>query len=281
MSALADLIRRHRLVSFFVLAYAIAWGPWPLYAAGILPEAMFIAMAPLIAAVVVAWVAEGTAGLRDLGSRMIRWRVPLRWYAVAILTPLAVIGVTYLVNVGLGAPTVTWSSLAWSSMLLAFAVRWVNPLDGPLGEEPGWRAFAIPRLQKTRTPLVSATILGVLVAIWHLPLVVNAQGNISYIGLPTTFAVTFFYYWLFNKTGGSGLLTLLAHNVQGVITIGSFGYAGADLARMEYLGFVAWSAIAVGVVVFDRKAWRTAPPEAVYPPATTVPGPSRVATPIR
>jgi membrane protease YdiL (CAAX protease family) len=198
---------------------------------------------------------------------------------VAILTPLAVIGVTYLVNVGLGAPTVSWSSLAWSSMLLAFAVRWVNPLDGPLGEEPGYRAFAIPRLQKTRTPLVSATILGVLVAIWHLPLIVNSQGNISYIGLPTTFAVTFFYYWLFNKTGGSGLLTLLSHNVQGVITIGSFGYAGADLARLEYLGFVAWAAIAVAVVVFDRKAWRTAPPEAVYPPATAVP--SRVATPIR
>jgi hypothetical protein len=109
---------------------------------------------------------------------------------------------------------------------------------------------------------------------------VNSQGNINYIGLPTTFAVTFFYFWLFNRTGGSVLLTLLSHNVQGVITIGSFGFVGADLARIEYLGFVAWVLIAIGVVVLDRKAWRSAPPEAVYPPPQAVTAPSRVTAPI-
>jgi membrane protease YdiL (CAAX protease family) len=271
MSGLTGLIRRHRLVSFFVLAYAIAWGPWPLYAAGVLPEAMFLPIAPLVAAVVVAWVADGGAGLRDLGSRMIRWRVPVRWYVIALGVPLAVIAVTFAVNVAMGAPAPKLSSLAWSSFVLVFAVRMVNPMDGALGEEPGWRGFAIPRLQKTRSPLVSATILGALVAIWHLPLVVNAQGDVGYIGLPTTFAVTFFYYWLFNRTGGSALLTLLAHSMQGTVTVGSFGFAAADVARMEYLGFVAWAAIAVCLVVLDRKAWRVAPPEAVYPPSAAVP----------
>jgi hypothetical protein len=50
-------------------------------------------------------------------------------------------------------------------------VRLVNPMDGPLGEEPGWRGFAVPRMQARTSPLVTAVILGVLVAGWQLPLV--------------------------------------------------------------------------------------------------------------
>ena len=264
MSTPVNWIRRHRLVSFFVLAYVIAWGPWPFYAAGMLPEPMFPAIGPLVAALVVASITEGWAGLRELGSQIIRWRVGWQWYAVAVAVPLAVIFASVLGNAGFGA-TPDWSKLTLSAIAMTFAVRIINPLDGPLGEEPGYRGYAVPRMQARWSPLVSTAILGVLIAIWHLPLIVNGQGTISYIGLPTTFCVTFFYVWLFNRTGGSVLLTLLSHNVQGTITIGSFGYSAAEMNRMEWLGFFAWLVVAVAVVVFDRSAWRSAPEPAVRP----------------
>ena len=109
-------------------------------------------------------------------------------------------------------------------------------MDGPLGEEPGFRGYALPLLQASRPPLLSAAILGLLVTLWHLPLVLFS--GLSPIGLPTTFAITFLYVWLFNRTGGSVLLTLLFHNSQGTFTVGSFGFTGrrrrprrADLLR--------------------------------------------------
>jgi membrane protease YdiL (CAAX protease family) len=265
-SRIVSWIKEHRLVTFFVLSYVLAWWTWPLYGLGIWPEQTFFAVAPLLAALIVIAVAEGKLGFRDLGARVIRWRVPWYWYAVAIGVPLAVRFLSAAVNAGPGgAPAPEWTGLAWSSFVIAFLVRLVNPMDGPMGEEPGWRGFAVPRMQARLSPLVSALILGVLVAGWHLPLVFF--GDVGTIGLVSTFAVTIFYVWLFNHARGSVLLTLISHSVQGSIAMGDLGFVGADLARQEWLECVAWLIVAAGVIVLDRAAWRVAPAEAVYPGA--------------
>lgn len=262
-SGIRSWIKDHRLVTFFVLSYALAWWAWPLYGLGIFSELMFFAIGPLLAALIVIAIAEGRPGFRDLGSRIIRWRVAWYWYAVAIGFPLAVRFVTAMINVGPGgALAPEWSELAWSSFAVAFLVRLVNPMDGPLGEEPGWRGFAVPRMQARTSPLVTAVILGVLVAGWHLPLVF--ADDLGPISLVTTFSITIFYVWLFNHARGSVLLTLISHNVQGSITMSDLGFIGADLSRQEWLECVAWSIVAIGVIVLDRAAWRKAPSEAVY-----------------
>ena len=248
----------HRLITFFVLAYVLAWWSWPLYRLDIWPRQAFQAIGALLAALIVIAVADGKAGFLDLGRRMIRWRVPWYFYAFALLVPLAVRFAITLVN---SAPAPDWPNLAWTSFALAFLIRLVNPLDGPMAEEPAWRGFAVPRMQSSWNPLTSAVVLGVLVALWHLPLV----GEVGAIGLAATFSITIVYVWLFNRTGGSVLLTLLFHNAQGFITMGDLGYRGADLSRQEWLEFVAWSLIALVLIVFDRSAWRTAPASAVYP----------------
>jgi uncharacterized protein len=262
-SGLKSWVKKHRLVTFFVLSYALAWWAWPLYGLGIWPEQTFFAVGPLLAALIVIAVAEGRPGFRDLGSRIIRWRVAWYWYAVAIGFPLAVRFLAAMVNVGPGeAPTPEWTDLAWTSFAIAFLVRLVNPMDGPLGEEPGWRGFALPRMQARNSPLISAMILGVLVAGWHLPLVF--ADDLGPIGLVSTFSITIFYVWLFNHARGSVLLTLIAHSTQGAITMGDLGFVGADLSRQEWLECVAWSIVAIGVIVLDRAAWHKAPQEAVY-----------------
>ena len=89
-------------------------------------------------------------------------------------------------------------------------------------------------------------------------------GQLSPIGLPTTFAITFLYVWLFNRTGGSVLLTLLFHNSQGTFTVGSFGFSGADAGRAELIYFACRGPRrSLATVLLDRDAWRAAPASAV------------------
>lgn len=254
-------LKHHRLLAFFVLAYAISWSSWPAYAAGLVPRMEFLPIGPLAAAVIVIALAEGRAGFRAWGRRLIRWRVGWVWYAVALLLPPLMALVTGFANMALGAPAPGLAQVTWSGLLAVFAVRLVNPLDGPLGEEPGFRGYALPLLQARWAPLRSAALLGVVVAFWHVPLVVF--GQLSLIGLPTTFAITFLYVWLFNRTGGSVLLTYLFHDSQGTFTVGSFGFSGAEAGRAELIYFAVVVLAVLTTVVLDRGAWRAAPASAV------------------
>ena len=277
MHRLWGVVKRHPIVTFFVLTYAIGWG--------LIPFWTFQAGAPFIAALIVIPLTQGWAGLRELGLRVIRWRVRWYWYAVAVALPLGVLVLTAGLNVALGAsaPSLAFGSL--TTVLLVFAVRLVNPGDGALGEEPGWRGFALPGLQGSGfSPLVSTLILGVLVSGWHVPLLFLEEGGLRpfmVVGfLLGTVAVTFWYTWLFNHTGGSVLITTVSHAVQGTITIGGLWSAGADFARANLLFSVVASAVAIGLVVFDWKAWRgPAPAEATTPPQATPPKGATPATP--
>ncbi|WP_427133544.1 CPBP family intramembrane glutamic endopeptidase [Pseudarthrobacter sp. S9] len=254
-------LQHHRLSAFFVLAYAISWSSWPLYAAGLMPQMEFLSVGPLVAALVITALAWGKAGFKAWGRRLIRWRVGWVWYAVALLLPAVMVLVTGFTNVAMGAPLHGLGDLTWSGLLTVFAVRLINPLDGPVGEEPGFRGYAVPLLQTGRPPLLAASILGILVAFWHLPLVVF--GHLSLIGLPSTFVITFLYVWLFNRTGGSVLLTMLFHNSQGTFTVGSFGFSRADLGRAELIYFVVLLVAASATIFLDREAWHPAPRPAV------------------
>jgi membrane protease YdiL (CAAX protease family) len=275
MSTTVSLVRRHRLAAFVVLAVAIGWLPWPLAAAGVVPSGFaFFAGSPLLAALVVIGVAEGRAGSRDLLARVLRWRVGWLWYAVALGLPAALVLVTGVVNSWAGAPAPALGAIAWSDVALLLALRVVDPTDGALGEEPGWRGYALPHLQARWTPLASAAVLGAVATVWHLPLVF--LHNLTWTGIPTTFAITFLYVWLFNRTGGSVLLPMLFHASQGAFTYGDLGYEGADLQRAElvYLGVVVLAVAAT--VVVDRDAWRTAVPAAVASPREPVAAKARV-----
>jgi membrane protease YdiL (CAAX protease family) len=266
MSSLLSVVKRHPLITFFVLAYAISWGFLPIESVRFMPAG------PFIAALIVIPIAQGWAGLRELGSRVIRWRVRWYWYVVAIGLPLTAVLLTAGLNVALGASApslVGYTSV--TTVLMVFALRLVNPGDGALGEEPGWRGFALPGLQSTQSPLVATLILGVLVSGWHVPILFLEEGGLRppiVVGfLLGTVAVTFWYSWLFNHTGGSVLITLMAHATQGTITIGGLWSAGADFAQANLLFSVVASAVAIGLVVFDWKAWRGPAPA----PATLVP----------
>jgi membrane protease YdiL (CAAX protease family) len=246
-------VRRQPLLTFFVLAFALTWAA--------LPWNSFMAGGPLLAALVVTAIADGRRGLREFGSRIVRWRVSWKWYAAAILIPLGLALATGAANVALGAPGSVIRNLQFSSLAAVFAARLILPVGAPLGEEPGWRGFALPRLLEKRSPLAATLFLGVIVALWHVPLIWVAGENLPPIFIPTTVAVTFFYSWLFLRSGGSVFLTILAHAVEGTVApqliIKSTGFGGADKSRWVLLYAAGWCVIAIALVLLDRQVWRS------------------------
>jgi uncharacterized protein len=249
-------VRRYELVIFFALSYLIAWST--------LPFGSFLAFAPLVSAIVVVLIAEGLPGLARLGRRLIRWRVNWIWYAAAIGLPLVVHAVAISLNMAAGAPAPSLTQFQpWYAVLLVFGVGMVNPTEGPLGEEPAWRGFAQPRLQSGWSPLASAALLALLATIWHLPLVFMPQFDLGLPDIATTLLVTFWYAWLFNRTGGSVLLTLIAHVTEGSVNVKALWLAGPAADRMAWTWLVAWALLVASLLIFDRKSWRTAPESAI------------------
>ena len=123
-------------------------------------------------------------------------------------------------------------------------------------------------------------ILAVLITGWHLPTFVLGIGfqPSLFVGVVGTVAVTFWYTWLFNRTGGSVLLTLVSHAAQGTIQTGVFWSASADVAQASLVYGVVASAVAIGLVVFDWKAWRgPAAAETTTPPVMAPKGAAPVA----
>jgi uncharacterized protein len=247
-----SFVRRHRIVVFFVLAYFLAWGA--------IPWNSFLAPGALLAALIVVGLTEGLAGLRALGSRLIRWRVSWIWYALAIGVPLLVHLASGAINVGLGAPPPSLGLLSpWYSLPLAIGLNIVSPMGAQLMEEPSFRGFAQPELQVRHSPMAATAIMAVLIAGWHLPLFFMPVFEAHPIGVVTTMAVTFWYAWLFNHASGSSLLTLIAHGTEGAVETNGLWTADVDLERLDYVYATVWCLVALALLVFDRRFWTRRP----------------------
>lgn len=249
-------VRRRELVIFFVLSYLIAWST--------LPFGSFLAFSPLFSAIIVVTIAEGWRGLAQVGRRLIRWRVNWIWYAAAIGLPLLVHALAIGLNMAAGAPAPSLAQFQpWYAVLMVFGLSMVNPLEGPLGEEPAWRGFAQPRLQSKWSPFASAALLAVLITSWHLPLVFMSQFDLGLPDIATTVLVTFWYAWLFNRSGGSVLLPLIAHVTEGCVNIHRLWPAGPFTDRQSWTWLIATGLLVLALLIFDRKSWRTAPESAI------------------
>jgi hypothetical protein len=119
--ALMALVKRHPVITFFLLAYALSWLGWPMWALGLYPNPVF-GFGPFLAALLVLAITRGKSGVGGLLRRMVRWRVGLGWYAVALLLPVGLaLGATVL-NVMLGARAPSSVELgSWPSLLVIFA----------------------------------------------------------------------------------------------------------------------------------------------------------------
>ena len=251
MARLSALVKRHRLTVFFILAYALSWWAWIPYALGAFPNPV-ASFGPFLAALVVLALTEGKAGLLGLFRRMIRWRVAPGWYAVALLLPAVLTAVATMLNIMLGARAPSPAQLgAWPGILSTFAIVLLVPGVGGAWEEPGWRGYAVPRLQHGRSALVASLILGVLIAGWHLPLIV--VGQVYYPDIVLILAAVIVFNWVFNNAKGSVLIIMLMHAANNAVSGSFFApmFSGADSVREAWLLALVWWVVAVLVIVIS------------------------------
>ena len=215
-------------LKYFVIALAFTgffWGLAALGARDVIPALPGLTVigtfGPLVAAVILTARESGRAGLRSLFSRVVRWRVAPIWYAVALLGPLVITLGAMVVEVAfLGGrpPSLGFLIGELPSTVLTILVNAVYMLIFvTLGEEVGWRGYALPALQARYSALLASLILGVMWALWHLPVFFNPDTSYSnlpfFLFLPFIVPVAVLMTWLFNSTGGSVLMAMFFHAV--------------------------------------------------------------------
>jgi membrane protease YdiL (CAAX protease family) len=233
-TGIRGFVRGHALATFFVLANGLSWLAWLPYilsqnglgliglrfpevlgtdqVLGVLPGAY---IGPVTAAFVVTALAEGRTGLRHWAGRLVRWRVNWRWYA-GILT--AVPATLLLVTCALPGALegIRMPSIAILAGYLPMLIA--QFITTAVAEEPGWRDFALPRLQRRHGATFGTVVLGVLWGVWHLPLYLTHWGGwpgvawwqpIEFVAacVPISLVMT----WVFNRTNQSLPMVMILH----------------------------------------------------------------------
>jgi membrane protease YdiL (CAAX protease family) len=269
-------IRKHPLVSYFILAYGVMWlviSPMVIDALGLfkVPDAVSLLsyilsslLGPTVAAFWVTGVLEGKAGMSRLLRRTFQMRAGLQWYAVILIAPLMIwIGAySFIYN---GAPLINLA--ANPSLLISVFLPFVlfGLLIPSIGEEPGWRGFALPRLQKQYGPITGTLILGTLHGIWHLPALLTPMfdpftlSGFTHFVL-TAIAATFLYTWVFNNTRGSVWIAIVLHasgNAASKLTselipqdIELSGWL--KLLDSGWINFIAFAIVALALIILTR-----------------------------
>ncbi|CAH0246302.1 hypothetical protein SRABI83_03007 [Arthrobacter sp. Bi83] len=193
---------RRRLRLFFVLAFVISWGAWPLTLLN--PESSpLVPFGPALAAVLVAVASGGKDGLLRLLRRLAGWRVPGRWYVVALGLPCLLVVAAAALTVAGGAPIPGFApNPGWFMLIGTFASTLV--IVG-LFEELGWRGYALPLMQRNHTALAAALLLGAVWVAWHLPeLVSDPTGQRPPLPfLLMVIAQSVLLTWIYNSTSSS------------------------------------------------------------------------------
>jgi membrane protease YdiL (CAAX protease family) len=290
----------HPLVAFFVVAFLGGWLvllPTVLFESGFglipidipAPAVMlsFIPAAiagPALAAFVVTGMVEGKEGTRKLlRRRILRWRVGIHWYLIAIFgVPIVYFEASSFV---LGAAPLDALIEKWPLIFTSYLLKVVMVfLIVSLWEEIGWMGFALPRLQEEYGPLMASMVLGALWALWHLPAYFNSTQVVEdKVGLgdldrllyllpllillatSTRIVMT----WLFNRAMGSVIVVTLFHagfNISNNELITNFmPQMNRIFANYEWMYAVS-GVLALLLIVFTKgrlsyKAEHTAPPQ--------------------
>lgn len=263
------MLRRHPLVAFFVLTFVIAWGLAGLFWAvrttrlfdGGTPSVIAYAMlypaiwAPTIAAVVVARASAGTDGLRRLKDRLLRVEVRWVWWVAAIGLPVVAQAGAIAVAEGVSQLSIARLIPDQAATFLTFAA--ITAVGGPLGEELGWRGFALPRLATRFGPVTAALVIGVAWVAWHIPafFVPEISEHVLPPGLSygafavITMAASVLMAWIVLQAGTSVPLAMVFHFML------LYALAGVDPdppPALMWAGAFCFAALAVVVLAVSR-----------------------------
>jgi membrane protease YdiL (CAAX protease family) len=319
-----EFIRRHPLLAYFALTFALSWGLWiplqqhvlegqvallPLIYLGIFAPALVgIGLSavlkpgprqgsrrPTVIAFTVIWIlatllfviAQVVREHLDLSGRLVGInavtallpalvlssafstrpgvRAPVATYvrprgaltyhvlALCLVPGIWLLGIAVSGALGMGMPDSRYAAVdvRLVGLLLVSLLR--NLVIPGLSEEPGWRGFALPRLQARFSPLVASLVLGILWAVWHAP---ARLGGLEAKSLADTLVewslilcVNFIFTWFYNRTQGSILSTVFLH--------ASMNATGDFLPGT--LGAIVLLVVAAVLVVVRDQMWKRLP----------------------
>jgi membrane protease YdiL (CAAX protease family) len=231
-----SLIKRHSVVSYYVLTFAVSWSAilWVILSRGIpatkdemqavLPVAIVaMLLGPAAAGLVMIGLVDGRPGFRELGARLRKWRLGVGWYMMAaLLIPTSVLAVSLALS--LFSPVYVPGILQtddWASRLMMGVLSGV--IVG-ICEELGWTGFVTPKLRRRYSILGTGLVMGVLWGAWHLAShVVLASGayaaplsQMTYIAarglsclLGQLLPIRVLIVWLHDRTGSLPLAMLM------------------------------------------------------------------------
>jgi hypothetical protein len=254
------------IVVFLVLTFAWSWGFWGpkvLLAAGVVKGVPVLpnlgAFGPTVAAFLLVAYANGFEGVRRLAGRAVQLDYPTRWILVALVLPPAIVGTALAVAVATGTtPTFPWAD---QPIVLFIAFVWIFVLGGPIQEEFGWRGYLLNPLQERLTPLGGGLAVGLVWAVWHLPLFYIPSETIYYQNPFLGFAVSItllsvLMTWVYNSTNGSLLPALLMHTSWNWAQ-GMFPILDSDPASLAMVGLLVAATIVVVVYSGPKRLGQT------------------------
>jgi membrane protease YdiL (CAAX protease family) len=290
-----SMLRRHPLITFFVLAYALAWiieSPLVFLRDSFTvsdPPGLFLVIlasnVPSVVAIVLTAMVFGRGALRKLPGRLLPWRVNPLWYLVVFLGPVALTGGVVGLNTLMGGPALSLGMpLLGVAIYLAFSIF----PGSALGEEIGWRGYILPRMQTRMSALSASLILAPIWALWHLPLWLTGAPTSTptfYAAfVVSAFAFSVILTWVYNSTGGSLLMVVLLHataNLPITLAIGDLG-SRATAPVLLFWGLMVVAAIVVVIVAGPKHLSRkhrkqeegAAEPAVATPPGVVKPTPA-------
>jgi membrane protease YdiL (CAAX protease family) len=282
------------IIAFFVIAYGIAWGlilvfnavaagsgiedgfalmemteslelesvagqltvpGWLLYLLTRIQDFSFT-----IAGLIVTAVVAGRAGLRILGKKFNPRLGGWRWYGAALLLPYGLFGLAALLAIAGDGTILDSANLSLESLgTILFSAQagliFYMLLRGGLGEEPGLRGFALPRLQLRHGPTVASLIIGLLWAGWHIPVYIRSDAGSVVVSLLLAFTFSFLFTYFYNNARENLWVVIMLHaginagdNAFEVLLP---GLSELDWQIPAYLGMLIIS-IVLGIIMWRR-----------------------------
>ena len=239
-----NLIKKYPVATYYIITLLISWGGLILFIGGTgritsqPTDAPFLALylitvaGPIISGVLLTGLYCGQKGYRDLFSQLFRWRIPFKWYAIAILSaPLTVFAALFalllispvympgIFDSGSNPVASAFGLQEGNKIALVLFVLLLGLFNGFV-EELGWTGFATPRLTQNQSLIKSGASLGIMWGLWHL--LSNYLGSAADAGSVSLFlymSVILFSFlppfriimtWVYAHTG-SLLIAVLMH----------------------------------------------------------------------
>jgi membrane protease YdiL (CAAX protease family) len=227
-------LRSHALLGFFLLTFLLSWLIWIPLALDhysllpfkldenfVLIVRLFGTLGPAIAASLVALLAGGRSAVKKIWGQIGLWRVKWNWYAASgLVFPILIFVSAWIYNLWPGGAPLLIQQVPPTMLLVIVIIMMISVI----GEEVGWRGYALPQMQKRWTALTTSLLLGTIHTVWHLPfwMILGEAERYGWtywiLSWFWVLALTIYMTWVMNNTGNSLLMVLLFHLSLNVVT---------------------------------------------------------------